>query len=141
MVTRRRALTLFRDACVTLDIAASSTLTWRIPHQILSTGELGIELSQKLSAIALSDGQVQMDKVVYWLPARRVEILAQGSGTPGPSGCLTLPVDGQGGFRRRILKFDQVARHSTSAQERKVATLFPSSHPIQHGQQTSRFSS
>jgi hypothetical protein len=40
---------------VTLDIAASSTLTWRIPRQIPSTGELGIELSQKLSAIALSD--------------------------------------------------------------------------------------
>ena len=126
---------------MTLDIAASSTLTWRIPRQIPSTGELGIELSQKLSAIALSDGQVQMDKVAYWLPTRSVEIRAQGLGTPGPSGCLTLPVDGQGGLPRRILKSDQVARHSTSAQKRKVATLFLPSHPIQHGQRTSRFSS
>src|SRR5258707_6488965 len=57
MVTPRRAFTLFRDGCVTLDIAASSTLTWRIPHQIPSTDELDIELSQKLSAIALSDVQ------------------------------------------------------------------------------------
>jgi hypothetical protein len=40
---------------VTPDIAASSTPTWRIPHQIRSIGELDIELSQKLSAIALSD--------------------------------------------------------------------------------------
>jgi hypothetical protein len=55
MVTRRRAFMLFRDGCVTLDIAAFFTLTWRIPHQIPSTGELDIELSQKLSAIALSD--------------------------------------------------------------------------------------
>jgi hypothetical protein len=55
MVTRRRAFTLFRDGCVTLDIAASSTPTWRILHQIPSTGELDIELSQKLSAIALTD--------------------------------------------------------------------------------------
>jgi hypothetical protein len=55
MVTRRRAFTLFRHGYVTPDIAASSTLTWRIPHQIPSTGELDIELSQKLSAIALSD--------------------------------------------------------------------------------------
>src|ERR1039457_1347835 len=59
MVTRRRAFTLFRDGCVTLDIAASSTLTWRIPHQIPFTGELDIELSQKLSAIALSDMQTE----------------------------------------------------------------------------------
>jgi hypothetical protein len=59
MVTRRRAFTLFRDGCVTLDIAASSTLTWRIPPQIPSIGELDIELSQKLSAIALSDVQRQ----------------------------------------------------------------------------------
>jgi len=44
---------------MTLDIAASSTLTWRIPHQIPSTGELDIELSQKLSAIALSDVQAE----------------------------------------------------------------------------------
>jgi hypothetical protein len=59
MVTQRRAFTLFRDGCVTLDIAASSTLTWRIPHQIPSTGELDIEPSQKLSAIALSDVQAE----------------------------------------------------------------------------------
>jgi hypothetical protein len=44
---------------VTLNIAASSTLTWRIPHQIPSTDELDIELSQKLSAIALSDVQAE----------------------------------------------------------------------------------
>jgi hypothetical protein len=59
MVTRRRALTLFRDGCVTLDIAASSIRTWRIPHQIPFTGELDIELSQKLSAIALSNVQAE----------------------------------------------------------------------------------
>jgi hypothetical protein len=46
---------------VTPDIAASSTPTWRIPHQIRSIGELDIELSQKLSAIALSDVQVSRD--------------------------------------------------------------------------------
>jgi hypothetical protein len=61
MVTRRRAFTLFRDGCVTPDIAASSTPTWRIPHQIRSIGELDIELSQKLSAIALSDVQASRD--------------------------------------------------------------------------------
>src|SRR4029077_297001 len=59
MVTRRHAFTLFRDGCVRLDIAASTTLTWRIPHRIPSTGELDIELSQKLSAIALSDVQAE----------------------------------------------------------------------------------
>jgi hypothetical protein len=59
MVARRGAFTLFPDGCVTLDIAASSTLTWRIPRQILSTVELDIELSQKLSAIALSDVQAE----------------------------------------------------------------------------------
>ena len=59
MVTRRRAFTRFRDGCVRLDIAAFSTLTWQIPHQIPSTGELDIELSQKLSAIALSDVQAE----------------------------------------------------------------------------------
>jgi hypothetical protein len=59
MVTRRRAFTLFRDGSATLDIAASSTLTWRIPHQIPFTAELDIELSQKLSAIALSDAPAE----------------------------------------------------------------------------------
>src|SRR5580698_451102 len=59
VVTRRRVFTLFRSGCVTPDIAASSTPTWRIPHQIPSTGELDIELSQKLSAIALSDVQAE----------------------------------------------------------------------------------
>jgi hypothetical protein len=57
MVTRRRAFTLFRDGCVRLDIAAFSTLTWRTPHQIRSTGELDIERLRKLSAIVLSDLQ------------------------------------------------------------------------------------
>jgi hypothetical protein len=59
MVTRRDAFTLFPDGCVTLEIAASSTLTWRIPRRIPSTVELDIELSQKLSAIALSDVQAE----------------------------------------------------------------------------------
>jgi hypothetical protein len=59
MVTRRRAFTRFRHGCVRLDIAAFSTLTWQIPHQIPSTGELDIELSQKLSAIALRDVQAE----------------------------------------------------------------------------------
>ena len=59
MVARRGAFTLFPDGCVTLDIAASSTLTWRTPRQIPSTVELDIELSQKLSAIALSDVQAE----------------------------------------------------------------------------------
>jgi hypothetical protein len=59
MVTRRRAFTLSRDGCVTLDIAASSTPTWQIPHRIPSTGELDIELSQTRSAIALSDVQAE----------------------------------------------------------------------------------
>jgi hypothetical protein len=59
MATRRRAFTLFRDGCVMLDIAASSTLTWRTPHQIPSTGGLDIGLSQKLSAIALSNVQAK----------------------------------------------------------------------------------
>src|ERR1700683_1364638 len=61
MVTRRRAFTRFRDGCVRLDIAAFSTLTWQIPHQIPSTGELDIELSQKLFAIALSDVRPTLD--------------------------------------------------------------------------------
>jgi hypothetical protein len=68
MVTRRRVSTLFRNDCVTLDIAASSTLTWRIPHQIPSTGELDIEPSQKRSAIALGD--VQAERVAVWLAIR-----------------------------------------------------------------------
>jgi hypothetical protein len=59
MVTRRRAFTLFRNGCLTLDIAASSTPTSRIPHQIPSTGELDIEPSEKLSAIALRDLQAE----------------------------------------------------------------------------------
>jgi len=59
---RRRAFTLFRDGCVTLDIAASSTLIWRIPHQIPSTEELDIELSLKLFAIALSDVQAGLQE-------------------------------------------------------------------------------
>jgi hypothetical protein len=59
MVARQGAFTLFPDGCVTLDIAVSSTLTWRTPRQIPSTVELDIELSQKLSAIALSDVQAE----------------------------------------------------------------------------------
>jgi hypothetical protein len=59
MVTRRRGFTSFRDGRVRLGIAAFSTLSWQIPHQIPSTGELDIELSQKLSAIALSDAQAE----------------------------------------------------------------------------------
>jgi hypothetical protein len=55
MDTPLLAFTLFQDGCVTLDIAASFTLTWRIPHPIPSIDELDIELWQKFCAIASSD--------------------------------------------------------------------------------------
>jgi hypothetical protein len=57
MVTQRHAFVLFRNSCVTPDIAASSTLIWVIPHRILFTGELDIGLAQKLLAIVLSNVQ------------------------------------------------------------------------------------
>ena len=48
---------LSRIRCMTLGIAASSTLIWVIPHQTLSTDESAIALWQKPSAIASSDVQ------------------------------------------------------------------------------------
>jgi hypothetical protein len=44
MVSRRRAFVLFQNNCLTLGVAASSTLIWVTPHRIPFTGELGIGL-------------------------------------------------------------------------------------------------